>query len=74
MLLTLPCPPQKLEDEPSLVSVNMCRAYDGARNEEAPHDQALFDAWCTVSVRCQGLGTAVQAWQRLQHTVMPPSF
>ncbi|KAI7842208.1 hypothetical protein COHA_004121 [Chlorella ohadii] len=38
---------QKLEDEPSLVSVNMCRAYDGARNEEAPHDQALFDAWCT---------------------------
>lgn len=40
---------QKLEDEASLVSVNMCRAYDGARNEEAPPDAALFEAWCTVS-------------------------
>ncbi|PRW57446.1 deoxyribodipyrimidine photo-lyase [Chlorella sorokiniana] len=38
---------QKLEDEPGLVAVNMCRAYDGARNEEAPHDTALFEAWCT---------------------------
>ena len=27
----------------------MCRAYDGARNEEAPPDAALFEAWSTVS-------------------------
>lgn len=60
-------PVQKLEDEPSLVCVNMCRAYDGARNEEAPHDPALFTAWCTVRpghtscIQCMAAEVALSA-------------
>lgn len=47
------------------MSVNMCRAYDGARNEEAPHDAALFEAWCTVRV--------VKAWHCCLHSVCAAS-
>ncbi|KAL4437493.1 hypothetical protein ABPG77_003474 [Micractinium sp. CCAP 211/92] len=36
---------QKLEDQQDLVSRNMCSAYDGARNEEAPDAERLA-AWC----------------------------
>jgi deoxyribodipyrimidine photo-lyase len=34
---------QKLEDQPSLEFENMCRAFDGLRDD---FDQARFDAWC----------------------------
>lgn len=58
-------PTQKLEDQQDLVSRNMCSAYDGARNEEAP-DAERFAAWCEVSrqrpaVRRQVLLAALQA-------------
>ena len=48
------------------MSVNMCRAYDGARNEVAPHDAALFEAWCTVRV--------VKAWHCCLHSVCTASL
>ena len=35
---------QKLEDEPRIEFENMCRAYDGLREEE--FDDARFDRWC----------------------------
>lgn len=35
---------QKLEDEPEIEFENMCRAYDGLREEE--FNQSYFDAWC----------------------------
>jgi len=41
---------QKLEDQQDLVSSNMCRAYDSARNEQEP-DRQRFEAWCQVGKR-----------------------
>ena len=35
---------QKLEDEPELEFRNMCRLYDGMREDD--FDQSRFDAWC----------------------------
>lgn len=35
---------QKLEDEPAIEFNNMCRAYDGLREDEFRPE--LFDAWC----------------------------
>jgi hypothetical protein len=48
---------QKLEDQGGLVAANMCTAYDGARDEQAPNP-ALFKAWCEVGRRGAGAAAA----------------